>query len=378
MLLCTLGLTSCATGPKKAGKGPSIYKESKAPPPSSVSVAVEKFSTKNYVILPSAAKGLADFEAIYLPTRLVRALKQQPGISEAYFTMGETSATDFVVKGSVLKSDGRKQKIQLALHRVDGATVWKKNFSYSIASGTDAVINSTVGSFWAKAAKSVSDSRQKTKINLAEARAVAYAGNPNIIPTEQVLGDADIAGELERTQILAELTDHLLPRADAASQYYRSWQQESMHFLKGRDKAKRQKASANFGQGLAIMAAGASAYAGGYAVAQGDTYNAQLAQTNITQATMLAENASANAAVASNKIKQLEEQLQILKSDFAIGTGREITVTIYGQIVTLHGSQMEMMKQFREVVRNKLTEAGSAPEAALAVIDAEISLLSAG
>ncbi len=59
------------------------YKVSKAAPPSKVTVAVKQFTTSGYAAGPAEDKGLADFEAIYLPTRLMKALSGSPGVSKA-------------------------------------------------------------------------------------------------------------------------------------------------------------------------------------------------------------------------------------------------------------------------------------------------------
>lgn len=340
-------LNACATGK---------FKVTEAAPPATVTVAVKQFTRSGYESKSKEDQGLADFEAIYLPTRLIGALNRTPGVSKAYFTMGDTPSTDFVVSGVVNSSDGKNLSIQTTLHRVDGAKLWTKKFNYVLGDASTTTIQKTTDAMWNQVAAAIITAKAKTKINLPEARAFAYTGNTALIPNEQIIKDAELAGGIERDRILAPLSSTLVPRANIASKYYTKWQMESVPFVTQKETAASQQAAAEFASVLGTVAMGLSAVSSISAAQSGDVYGMQLAQQNMGLAAVATESAAADAAVAENKVKELQAQLANLKRDFSIGMGRQITVTIYGKVVTLHGSQAEMLKQFRDVVKDKLNK----------------------
>ena len=104
---------------------------SSAPPPPKVSVAVRRFTSPGYAKLPAGDQGVRDFEQIYLAGKLVDRLGSAGQCSGAYFTAGQTAATDLTVDGEVIESDGKNLTVKIAVTRVDGKVVLNKKYEVS-------------------------------------------------------------------------------------------------------------------------------------------------------------------------------------------------------------------------------------------------------
>jgi hypothetical protein len=342
-------LSSCATG---AG-GSAV---AKASPPASVTVAVKQFDSPNYAALSSADRGVRDFEAIFLPLRLVDALQGVSGVSRAYFSADDTAATDFVVSGSVLESDGRTLRLKLELRRVDGARIKSKVYTLQHDDGRDAIVAAKLTLFLKVAAADLMAPVKKTSISLPHARMRAYAENPALPVTEKRLADSDAAGDIERSDVLAPLTQAMLPRSKIMEKSYVAWQGVSTPLVRERQVAKSRQTTANITQALAL-AGGALSVASSYQAAQaGNVAQMQAANQTLSQANTVMVQGAANAAIAENRVKQLTAALAAFKNEFAVGQQRQVTVHIYGKLIKLTGSQRDMLNQFRSVVKEQLNK----------------------
>jgi hypothetical protein len=244
-LLAGAYLSGCTSGGGTAA--------SKAPPPSHVTVAVRHFSSAGYAGLPDGDRGVRDFEQFYLPAELVTSLGARQGVT-AYYTMESSPATDFVVSGTILKSDGRQLSLQISAVRVDGKRVLSKTFSINHDDARERVLVPRMRQFFDGIAAAVAGPAFSTAINLNEARARQYAENPRLVVQPKTLEDAQLAGQIERESILTPLTSHLLPRAKIASKVYLQWQVVSIPLQKDRELASYEEGMAAAGSALALAA----------------------------------------------------------------------------------------------------------------------------
>lgn len=336
------------------------YKVAKAPAPKSVTVAIDTWDAEDYASLNASDKGVRDFEKIYLPLRLVQQLKRTAGIKSADITTASTPSVDFLVDGTIVESNGRNLEVKLAMTRVDGATVLNKTYKIEHRDMRKPNITRTINGLFQSMASDIATTGLSTTISIPEARAKAYAENNSLIATNDIQADADVAGNIERDAILKPISNSMLRRIPAMTPSYIEWHYISAPLVREQDQAKQSKAWANVSQGLSL-AAGAMSVASSYEAAQaGNSHVAQQSQGLMNRATMTMMQASAIAEVADNKIKRISDTLKAYNNQFAIGNQRTITVRVFGKLRKLTGSQAEILRQFREGVKEDLNSRSEA------------------
>lgn len=346
-MLCGVGLSGCASGKSE------LYSASKAPPPKGVSIAVRQFSTPKYATLSDGDRGVRDFEHFYLPAEIVTSLSKRSNVS-AFYTMESSPATDFVVNGYIGKSDGRFLSLNISMMRVDGKKVLSRTFSINHDDARERVLVPRMRQFYDGIAATLAAQAFSTNINLNEARAKAYAENPRLPIQDKTLENGLVAGQIERESILTPLTSHLLPRAQIASKVYLQWQVVSIPLQKDKELASHEQSMAAAGSALALVT-GAASVAQSYQFAQqGNQQGMQMARQNLDRAQHMLINTTTAGQAAANRKQEIIKSLAAYGNQFATGTPRQVTVRIYDKIVTLRGSQAEMLQEFRKLVKDEL------------------------
>ncbi len=360
-----IGVALFASGCANTGTS-TASKVSKAPPPDSVSFAVRQFTSPDYSKLNSADKGVRDFEHIVLPAQLVKNLRGTGGVKNAWFTSGPTAAADFVVDGSIMKSDGRTLEVEIKATRVDGAQVYKNKFWVTQTSGDVGAIRGKLAGMFQESSRQLVAAARKTNISLPQARTLAYAEQPLLPLHAEVVSDAEEAARIEGEDILDPLTNELLPRADIAMQSYEQWQSVSTPLMIEKAQAQARKNMATFGAIMGVAAGAASFNSGMDFARAGNAQGVQMAQSNIQQAGMLVAQNATNAEVAENQVQGLAATLNSFKNDFTIGKTRQVTVKVYDRVIKLSGDQASMLAEFRAVVKEQLNKRAFAvpPESA--------------
>jgi len=351
LCLCALGsfglLLGCATTNE-------IYKVSAAPAPSNFTFAVRQFTADKEQQLSVGDRGVRDFEKIYLPAEIVAALGRHPGV-KAYYATQDTPATDFVLSGKVLASDGKKLAVLLEMFRVDGKRVAVERFQIENRDARPRVIDEKMSSYFSQMAGwAVSKARTTTDISLPEARAKAYASNRTLVVTPKELKNSELAGDIERTELLQPLSTLVIPRVKIAAKLYREWQVLTIPLQRDRELAKTEQGIGIANVGIGVVYAGASVASGVASASQGNQAGLQASGLGVTRGLAMATDGSADAEIAANRIKAIERTMAAYKNEFAVGAPRQVTVRIYDKILTFTGDQSEMLRDFREVVRNEL------------------------
>ncbi len=342
----TVWLSGCAAG------GGS-YPASTAAPPRHVTIAVRHFSTPGYASLPAGDRGVRDFEHFYLPAELIGSLSHVGGVS-AFYTLEPTPATDFVVNGAISKSDGRLLVLDISMTRVDGRKVYSKTCTINHNDARERVLVPKMRQFFDGMASALAAQALSTTINLNEARTRAYAENPRLAAQGKTLEDGTLAGEIERESILAPMTSHLLPRARIAAKVYLQWQVVSIPLQKDRELASFEEKMAVAGSALALAGGVASVAQSYQSALDGNQQGVQLARQHLEQNQQMMINTMAAGESAANRKQEIIKALTAFKNEFASGLPRQVTVRIYNKILTLHGSQAEMLSDFRKLIKDQL------------------------
>jgi ribosomal protein L6P/L9E len=58
--------------------------------------------------------------------------------------------------------------------------------------------------------------------------------------------------------------------------------------------------------------------------------------------------------VAANREQAIIQALVAYKNQFTTGIPRQVTIRIYNKIITLHGSQAQMSREFKQFVKQQL------------------------
>jgi hypothetical protein len=347
MLGLSLVLMSCAP----AG---GSFPVSKAPPPDRISIAVSQFKVSEKLKSSVTDQGVLSFEQLYWSNKLLEALGNHPACSGAHFATSPTSATDFTINGELIESNGRNLVIQLKATRNDDKVVMTRQFKCNHQDGRPTLVKAKINSFAAQIAADIVNVGRQTDINLPEARALAYLDEPGIPVSEQMILNAELAGEVERTQILTPITKELSTRMKIAEDLYVRWCSESIPLIIEREVARSEQSGAALGQGIAVLGflgAATMAYEAG---ATGNQQQSQLAQMYGMETAQAFADAGAQSAVAKQKIKALDHALAAYKNEFNVGKPGLVTVRIYGQLLKLQGAQSQQVDQFRTVVKEKL------------------------
>ncbi len=344
LLIGTVFLQACA-GAK--------YGATKAPPPTSVTIAVRQFTTLNYAKLPQSDKGVRDFEQFYLPAEIVSSFGSLRNVS-AFCSIESSPATDFVVDGSIIKSDGKQLAVKVTMHRVDGAKVCSKVFTIDNKDARERVLIPKMRQYYSGIASYLTSQALKTTINLDEARAMAYAENPRLKLHKQVLDDARVAGQIERESIHQPLTASILPRARIASKVYLEWQVLTIPLQKDRELARYEQNLAIAGSAMGVVYGAASLGTSVAGQAIGNQQAMQQGQEGLMTAQTIIAGTGAARRVAANREQAIIRALVAYKNQFTTGIPRQVTIRIYNKIITLHGSQAQMSREFKQFVKQQL------------------------
>jgi hypothetical protein len=93
---------------------------------------------------------------------------------------------------------------------------------------------------------------------------------------------------------------------------------------------------------------------------QGNQQGVQLARENLDRAQHILIDTTTAGEAAANRKQEIMKALAAYKNEFASGTPRQVTVKIYNKLVTLRGSQAEMLNDFRKLVKSELNGTGGA------------------
>lgn len=334
--------TACSTG-----GGPA------ASPPQSVSIAVREFSAASSALRTAGDQGVRDFEKFYLPAQVIMALKRSAGVT-AYFTMASTAATDFVADAVIQSSNGKRLSLSVSLTRVDGRKVFSKTYTVDHEDARERVLVAKQDQFYASISRDLVAKAKSTTISLPHARARAYAEDGGVVVNETVLADAQTAGEIERASILSPLTSALLPRAQIAAKVYTEWQTVTVPLQKDRSLAQYEQNVAAAGSVLALGMGAMSVAQSAQLAAAGNQTGVQLANQNLSRAESMFIGTETVRRTAANREQAIIQALNSYKNQFVSGLPRQLTVRIYNKLLTLHGSQQDMLREFKQVVKEKL------------------------
>lgn len=346
-----LALASC-------GASATRYKVDSAPAPKAISVTITQFEAANLEKLEPKDRDVREFEEIYFPGKLVSAFSRTPGCSGAYFGLDESPATDFVLRGEILESTGREIRLKVWLERLDGKVLPSKAYSVEFHDARPAAVRATLSTFLAGiASEKTNQALTSTNISLPQARTLAYAGTRELPMTGTNIENASLAGAIERREILQKSTQSLTRRIGLTKVEvpYLEWISVSAPLVLEKRMARKEVASGRLGQALSFAGMLASASVMNEAARQGNTAAVQQTEIAAMNFGQQFDQFTASASVAENKVTRLARTLASLKNDLLNGArNKEVTVRIYGRLLTLRGSQREQLAEFRRTVREKL------------------------
>lgn len=340
-------LTSCASTPDD----PRIRK---AEPPQSVSVGVRKFDYPVEEEMEENDVVIREFESYFLPAMLASVLKREPDIHEALYVESDTHALDVLIEGTITESNGRDLAIDLRVSQV-GGDMWKES-SYDLKHPEEEPHDEMVEleNLYLDVREDVRKQWKGLKYDLNDFRAVAYAADADVPLTPEVLEAARQAAEVEREVILLPLSNVVTDRAVVAARSYFAWQDLSKGLVYEQARAKRGKFFSAVTSGVMGATAIASLAMGYEAAGQGNAQAVRLAQQNTQLASNQMVAHATNMEVQQNRLDNIQQSLDEYKQTFGEQGAEPVTVSIYGKVLELKGSQSEKLREFRRTVAEHL------------------------
>lgn len=334
-----------------------------AEPPQSVRIGVRKF---DYIHeeeeIEDSDVAIREFESFFLPAMLASKLKTDPEIHDALFIDSNTHAVDFIIDGTITESNGRDLGFDLRISRLDGELL--EEYSYALKHPEEEPHNEMLElqNLYVEILEDVRKEWEKLSYDLGDLRAVAYAGDPAVPISPEVLSAAEEAARVEREVLLVPLSKAVTDRAVVAATSYFTWQDLSKGLVYESGRAKRGKFFSAVTSGLMGATAIASLAMGYEAAGQGNSQAVQLAQQNTRLASEQMVIHANNADIAQNRIENIQESLDAYKKTFGDQGAKPVTVSIYGKVFELKGSQQDKLAEFHRTVGEYIRSL--APEAA--------------
>jgi len=194
---------------------------------------------------------------------------------------------------------------------------------------------------WPQIAKAIAGIKQKPG-EFAVARTIGYAQARQLVVNDNLAQTAQQAAEVERNQILAPTTAHLMQRAALATPLYLAWQTKASALVEQRSG---EKVNTTVNTISSIIG-----FAGGVAAgAAGDTNLEQQAASNVSSSI-------SNIEVSQRKIDEIDKTLSDLSRQLVVDKSSTITVKLFGKVYTFRGAMDKQLTDFHNVVRSELTK----------------------
>jgi len=308
-------------------------------PPQPVDVASLKFAPEiSVAVLPFSANDAsakaAGFEAVFFAGEMIKQLRDSDLQERVVFSPETTPAVDYVVQGS---ANCTEDDVWLTITVTDfaGRQIISQNFKeqdFSAAAG--------------QALKGISSDTLDGQAALSK-KLTAYAGEGAASAGEKMGEVVSLAARLEREKLLTQYTDAVLQHTDRHEDAFRAYRAQLAQVAEARRQEKREQRAAQI-QAFASLLGGV-----------GSALNGNQAGVFQAQTQMLSQGLALNASYERvNELDAASEQIS-----HAFGTSVQPTsISFLNRVYKLSGNYGQQVAQFRELVKQALTEPQTAQQ----------------
>jgi hypothetical protein len=234
-------------------------------------------------------------------------------------------------------------------------SIFGQNYAHSIKDPSEIVASDA--KLIDEIAKDVVRSFKNYRFESKGLRAAVYADNKVKEPNEQMIRMGEEAARVEREQVWVPISQALTTRIEATKNAYYAWKKEALVFSDKKVVAHAQKSAAETMEMLGAMTSMSAGMLAGASAAQGNTQFLAPSINLATQGAELMAQGAADAAVAANRIRELDAALTKCAESLNYGVGHQITVRIYNKVYQLKGSREEMLRELHRVVKEEMNKA---------------------
>jgi len=291
-------------------------------------------------------ENIRNFEKKYFAARLVETLAKSPYVKEAYVSPVMTPSVDYIVKGSIIQSDGEDTKVSITLTRCCWSDAFTETFSMDLALSHFEKSDDPGSQLWVDPVNKIGEILEKAgaeqRNSIKQERILGYLGNgtspaaPGPV-SSKALRTVDKAAGWERSELLDRVSKMTLGFADELKPTYVDWQKKSTKLWE-------EKRQAQLQAGLNMFAA-LTSFGVGMA-------GASMGMTNLAQPMSNAFGLGVVGAMQSGREASIISQSMSRITGSFSEEVEPLTINLGNQVYTLTGSMDSRIAKVKEIVRS--------------------------